>query len=137
VNTLRAQLIFPSKTNFCNLFEFPITNSTQKSISSTPSLWNCEINFIKFDSPKAFQQHQECPQFSIYFSISILFNFPWKNGSIINSFHTIDPNNLKPSRRTFKLLINNFLKIPRAWHKVPWFKRSYHDNLNKTNYLAS
>jgi hypothetical protein len=31
VNTLRAQLIFPSKPNFCNLFEFLATKSTQKS----------------------------------------------------------------------------------------------------------
>ncbi len=34
VNTLRAQLIFPSKPNISNLFEFPTTKSTQKSISS-------------------------------------------------------------------------------------------------------
>jgi hypothetical protein len=104
------------------LFEFPTTNSIEKSISSTPSLWNCEINFIKFDSPRAFQQHQECPQFPIWFSI--LFNYPWENGSIINSFHTIVPNNLKPSRHTIKLLINNFLKIRRAWHKMSRFRKS-------------
>jgi hypothetical protein len=36
VNTLRAQLIFPSKPNFRNLFDFPATQSIQKSISSTP-----------------------------------------------------------------------------------------------------
>jgi hypothetical protein len=36
VSTLRAQLIFPSKLDFCNLFEFPATKSTKKSISSTP-----------------------------------------------------------------------------------------------------
>ncbi len=35
VNTLRVQLIFLSKPNFCNLFEFPATKSTPKSISST------------------------------------------------------------------------------------------------------
>jgi len=33
VNTL---LIFSYKLNFCNLFEFPATKSTQKTISSTP-----------------------------------------------------------------------------------------------------
>jgi hypothetical protein len=33
VNTL---LVFSHKPNFCNLFEFPATKSTQKSISSTP-----------------------------------------------------------------------------------------------------
>ncbi len=36
VNTVRAQLIFPSKPNFCNLFEFLATKSAQKSISFTP-----------------------------------------------------------------------------------------------------
>jgi hypothetical protein len=36
VNTLKAQLIFPSKTNFCNLFEFSSIKSTPKLISSTP-----------------------------------------------------------------------------------------------------
>ncbi len=33
-HTFRAQLIFPSKPKFCNLFEFPATKSTQKSIPS-------------------------------------------------------------------------------------------------------
>jgi hypothetical protein len=36
VNTLRAQLIFLSKPNFCNLFEFSATKFTEKEISSTP-----------------------------------------------------------------------------------------------------
>ncbi len=30
VNRLRAQLIFPSKPNFCNLYEFPTTKSIQR-----------------------------------------------------------------------------------------------------------
>jgi hypothetical protein len=32
VNTLRVQQIFPSKPNFCNLFEFPAITSTQTNI---------------------------------------------------------------------------------------------------------
>jgi hypothetical protein len=32
---------------------------------------NCEIESIKSDSLRAFQQHQELPQISIQFSISI------------------------------------------------------------------
>ncbi len=36
VNTSKAQQIFLSKPNFCNLFKSPATKSTQKSISSTP-----------------------------------------------------------------------------------------------------
>jgi hypothetical protein len=44
VNILR-QLIFPSKPNFCNLFEFPATKkSTQKSI-----IW---VNFTLLPSIK-------------------------------------------------------------------------------------
>jgi hypothetical protein len=30
VNTLSTRIIFFSKPNFCNLFEFPTTKSTQK-----------------------------------------------------------------------------------------------------------
>jgi hypothetical protein len=36
VNALRVQLIFPSKPNFCNLFEFSATKFTQNSIYFTP-----------------------------------------------------------------------------------------------------
>jgi hypothetical protein len=36
VNILRVELIFPSKPNFCNLFEFPAKKFTQKSTSFTP-----------------------------------------------------------------------------------------------------
>jgi hypothetical protein len=61
------------------------------------SFENCEINSIKSDSPRAFQQHQERLQIPMQFSVSILFSFHWENGSIINSFHTIAPNSLKPS----------------------------------------
>jgi len=75
VNTLRAQLILPSEPNFCNFFEFPATKSSQKSIFFTPYLENCEITSIKSDSPRAFQQHQECSRISIQFSVSILFSF--------------------------------------------------------------
>jgi hypothetical protein len=63
VNTLKAQLILPSKPNFCNLFEFPTTKSIQKSISFTPYLENCEINSIKSDSPKAFDNTKNGPKF--------------------------------------------------------------------------
>ncbi len=87
MNTLRAQLIFPYKPNFWIFFEFPATKSTEKSISSTPWLWTCEINFVKSDSPRTFLEHQERPQISIQFSFSILFRFNWENSSIINGFH--------------------------------------------------
>jgi len=99
-NTLRAQLIFPSKPNFCNLFEFPATKSTQTSISSHLSSENCKINSVKSDWWRAFQQHQRRFQIAIWFSVSILFNFHWENGSIINSFYTVAPNTIKPSQCT-------------------------------------
>jgi len=92
-NTLRAQLIFPFRTQFLLFVWFSVTKSIQKSISSTHlSSENSEINSIKFESPWAFQQHQECLQIPIKFSLKKWFNN--------NSFHTIAPNSLKLSRCT-------------------------------------
>jgi hypothetical protein len=75
VNTSRAQLIFPFKPNFCNLFEFSTTKSTQKPFFSHLNSNFFEINSIKSDSPRAFQQHQDTFQIPILFAVSILFNF--------------------------------------------------------------
>jgi hypothetical protein len=58
-----------------------------------------EINFVKSDLSTAFQQHHEHLQIPIQFSVLILFSFHSENGSIINSFHTVAPNN--PSQCTF------------------------------------
>ncbi len=58
-------------------------------IFHTLALNNCEINSTKSNSLRAFQQHQEYPQIPIQFSVSILFSFHWKNGSIINNFHSV------------------------------------------------
>ncbi len=125
VNTLRAQLIFPFKPIFCSLFEFPRTKFTQKLISSTPYLWKHEIKSIKSDLPRTFQQHQQHPHILIQFVILILFNFHWKNCSIINGFHTIVPNNLKPSRCTpthqeFSKDINNIIWNTMVWKISTW-----------------
>jgi hypothetical protein len=98
VNTLRAQLNFPSKPNFGSLFEFPATKSTQKRYLPHLSSENCEINSIKSELPRAF--HKEHPPISMQFSVLILFNFHWKNSSIINSFHTVAPNSCKSSQCT-------------------------------------
>jgi hypothetical protein len=62
---------------------------------------NCKIKSIKSDSPSTFQEHHKHPQIPIEISVSTLFNFHWKNDSIINSFYTIAPSNLKPSWCTF------------------------------------
>jgi len=102
VNTLRAQLIFPSKPNFTNWVEFstttdPLKNQYLLQLSSE----NCEMNSVKSDSLRAFQKHQELPhKIPIQFSVLILFNFHWEKGSIFNSFHTVAPNSLKPSQCT-------------------------------------
>jgi len=71
VNTLRAQLNFPSKPKFCNLFGFPGIKSIKNQYLPHLTSENCEINFIKSDSPRAFQQHQERPQILLQFSVSI------------------------------------------------------------------
>ncbi len=110
MNTLRAQLMFPSKLNFCKLFKFSATKGTKNQYLPYLSF---EINFIKSESLRAFQQHQEHSQIPIKFSFFILFSFHWKNGSIINSFHIVAPNSLKPNWCT-PLLIESFPKIPRA-----------------------
>jgi hypothetical protein len=82
---------------FAICLNFQQQNPLQDQYLSHLSSENCEINSIKSDSLRDFQQHQECFQISIGFSVLILFNFHWENGSIINSFHTGRPNSLKPS----------------------------------------
>jgi hypothetical protein len=118
VNTLRAQLIFPSKPNFCNLFEFPVTKSIFKN-QYLPhlSFENCEINSIKSDLLITFQQHQEHLKIPMQFSVWILLNFHWKNDSIINSFHTVGPDSLK-HQWVQPYSFHSFPKIPRAQHEA-------------------
>jgi len=70
---------------------------TKNQYLPQPSSENCEINSTKSDFQSTLQQHHECLQIPIQFSVSTLFNFHWENGSIINSFHTVVPNSLKPS----------------------------------------
>jgi hypothetical protein len=62
VNTLKAQLIFPSKLNFCNFFEILTTKSFKNQYIPQFSYENCDMNSIKFDLSNAFQRHQECLQ---------------------------------------------------------------------------
>ncbi len=92
-------------------------------------------NSILSDLPRAFQQHPEHSQIPIQFSILILFSFHWENGSIINSFHTVAPNSLKPSWcMTTYLELSEDTKST-AWKQ--WVGRSQRDKQSKTNYLAS
>jgi len=73
VNTLRAQLIFPSKPSFFWQFvkKFQQQNSLKNQYLPQLSSENSEINSIKSDSPKAFQQHQEHLKIPVQFSVSI------------------------------------------------------------------
>jgi hypothetical protein len=73
----------------------------------------------------------ECYQVSIQFAVSILFSFHWKNGSIINSLHTVTPNILKPSRCTpthweLSQDTNNT-----AWSMVVWEISAWQTKQNK------
>jgi hypothetical protein len=67
VHTLKAQMIFPSKPNFCNFCEFwqqnPLKNQCLPHVRSK----NCEINSMKSELSKAFPQHQEHPKFKYSF----------------------------------------------------------------------
>jgi hypothetical protein len=98
VNTLRAQLNFPSKPIFVICLNFHQQNAPKNQYLSHLSSENCEINSTKSDLLRAFQHHQEHTQIPILFTVSIFFQKrKRKNSSIINSFHTVAPNSLKPS----------------------------------------
>jgi hypothetical protein len=60
---------FSFQTQFCNLFEFSANKIHSKNIYLPHlSSENCEINFIKSDSPNTLQQHQEnTPKFQYSF----------------------------------------------------------------------
>ncbi len=96
MNTLKAWLIFLPNPIFAIILNFQQQKSLKNQYLPHLSSENYEINSIKSDSLRAFQQHKEHLQIPIKFSVSILFNFHWRNGSIINSFHTVAPNSLKP-----------------------------------------
>jgi len=56
VDTLKAQLLFPSKPIFFAIFlNFQQYNSLKNQYLSHLSSENCEINSIKSDSPRGFQ----------------------------------------------------------------------------------
>ncbi len=49
VNTLRAQLIFPYKPNFCNFLNFQQQNSLKNQYLPHLGSETCEINSVKSD----------------------------------------------------------------------------------------
>jgi hypothetical protein len=76
VNTLKAQPIFPLPNPiFAIQLNFQQQNPLKNQYFSHLSSENYEINSIKSDSLRAFQQHQEHPQIPMQFSASILFSF--------------------------------------------------------------
>ncbi len=126
VNTLRAQLIVPPNSMFAIFLIFHQQNLLKKQYFPHISYENCEINSIKIDASRAFQQHQEHTQIPIQFSVPILLHFHWENGSIINSFHIIILNKVSAP-----VLIESFPKLPRVWHEAPWFGKSQHDKIKQ------
>ncbi len=110
---------FSFQTQFLQ-FVWISNNKIKHQYLSQLSFENCEINSIKSNPPRAFQAHKECPQILVYFSISILSSFHWKNGSMINSFHIIVPNDFKPSRctPTHRKLSKDIKSAP--WNVVVW-----------------
>jgi hypothetical protein len=75
VNTLRAQVIFPYKPNFAICLNFQQQNPLKNQYLPHLGSETREINSVKSDLPRAFLEHQERPQISIQFSMSILFSF--------------------------------------------------------------
>ncbi len=132
VNTFRVQLIFPSKPNFCNLFEIFSNKIHWKiNIFHTLALKIVKLAQLNLTPRGLFNNTKNAPQIPIQFSVLILFNFHW----IINSFHTLAPKSLKQVNAP--LLIKSFPKIPRVQHEAMSFRWSQHDKQNKTNYLVS
>ncbi len=123
--TLRTQLIFPFKHNFCNLFKFPANKIHSKiNISGILALKIVKQTLLNLTPQELFnkrQKHLQIPInfFQFWFSKKII----GKNGSIINSFHTIAPKSLKPSRCTLTQSELISSKTPRestAWSTVSW-----------------
>ncbi len=100
---LRSQLNFSFFTPQFLQFVWSSNNKIHSKIKYLPhlSFENCEIKFIKFEFIKVRAFSTTPSNSNTQFSILILFNFHWENGSIINSFHTLIPNSLKPSWCTF------------------------------------
>jgi hypothetical protein len=71
---IKGSTDFSSKPNFCNSFKFQQQNPLKNQYFSHLSSENCEINSIKSDWLRAFQQHQEHTQIPMQFSASILFS---------------------------------------------------------------
>ncbi len=89
-----TEFIFPSKLNFCNLFQFPTTNIHSKiNIFHTLALKFVKLDSIKSASPRAnfYPTPRMFPNSNTVFSFNFIQFSLSKNGSIINSFRTITP----------------------------------------------
>jgi hypothetical protein len=108
-------------------------NSLENQYLPHLSSGNCEMNSMKSDLPRAFQEHQEHPQNSDAVFSFDLFSFHWENGSIINNFHTVAANSLKPSLCTRPYWEFSEDTMSAAWSVGVW---EISARQNKTNYLA-
>jgi len=135
-STLNAQLIFPSKPNFCNLFDFPATllNPLKNKYLPHLSSENCEINSIKSDLLRAFQQHQERPKFQCSFPFWFYLVFAEK--TVQQSIASTPKLQTVSNQVSTPLLIESVPKIPRAQHEALWVRRSQRDKQGVTNTLA-
>jgi hypothetical protein len=91
-------MIFLSKPNFLQ-FVWISNNKIHSKINNfhTLALKIVKQTLLNLTCQGLSNNTKNAPQIPIQFSVSILFSFHWENGSIINSFHTIPPNSLKPS----------------------------------------
>jgi hypothetical protein len=76
VNTLRAQLIFPSRPNFCKLSEFPTTKFTQKIILfHTLTLKIVEKNLLNLSHQEFSNNTKNTPKFQYSFQFQFYLVF--------------------------------------------------------------
>ncbi len=88
------QVIFPFKTWFFGIYlNFQRQKGQYLPHSESKSY---QINSIKFCSSRSFQQHQRHIPIPPKFSVTILFNFQWRNHSIFKNFCTTSPNAMEP-----------------------------------------
>ncbi len=92
---------------------------------------NYKTNYVKSNSPRAFQQHQKYPQIPIQFWVSILFRFHWENDSIIDNIHAVTPNSLQPNwcTRTHLELFEDTKSV--AWSAMIWEISAWQTKRNK------
>ncbi len=138
---------FLSNPIFAIFLNFQQQNTLKNQYISPLSSENCEVKPYWIWLIEDFPTTPRTPQIPMQFSVSILFSFHWENGSIISSFLIDAPlliegfpkyqecnmkcSDLGDLNLTKQNKLPCFVKIPRAWHEVPWFGRSQMIKQNK------